>query len=199
MIRLDKPNTLFGKWNFPVAIEIMREQQDSTWTAHEIAVDKDVNDYKNNMSVAQRNLIEVILQEFMEIEQSVGDIWFEIAGWWEQPDIEMCALEIGRMEKCVHALFYQSMSDELLIEPETIAYNQENIREIAQKLQYISKLFSTKNRNKLVTLGALALTEQVLLFGNFAVLKSFRNNGINLIPHTISGVQFVISDKQMSL
>lgn len=195
MNRLDIPNIYYGKWNFPIAKKIMEAQQDRTWTAQEIAVEDDVNDYRHNMTQEQRTLVETILQSFMEIEQHVGDIWFDIAKWWEQPDIEMACLEIGRMEKCVHAPFYQAMSDVLLIEPETIYNNKRKIKPIKEKLEFIGKIFNDNKDNKLVTLASLALTEQVLLFGNFAVLKSFKANGINLIPNTVSGVTMVTFDE----
>ena len=175
----------------------MELQQNTTWTAQEVAVKDDIDDFRHNMSLAQRALVETILQSFMEIEKSVGDIWFDIANWWEQPDIEMCALEIGRMEKCVHAPFYQSMSDVLKIDPIDIYNNKQKIEPIKNKLDFIKEIFSNPNENKLVTLAALALTEQVLLFGNFAVLKSFKSNGTSLIPNTIAGVQFVISDENL--
>jgi hypothetical protein len=39
------------------------------------------------------------------------------------------------------------------------------------------------------------MVEQVLLFGNFAMLKSFKANGNNLITNTLFGVDYVIADK----
>ena len=194
-MRLTDKNPYYGKWNYPVAKQIMELQQDRTWTAQEIAVKDDIDDYRHNMSQAQRMLVETTLQSFMDIEQHVGDIWFDIAKWWEQPDIEMACLEIGRMEKCVHAPFYQAMSDVLLIEPETIYENKQKIKPIREKLDFISAIFRDPGENKLVSLAALALTEQVLLFGNFAVLKSFKSNGVSLIPNTVAGVQFVVFDE----
>ncbi len=39
------------------------------------------------------------------------------------------------------------------------------------------------------------MIEQVLLFSNFAMLKSFQSNGHNLITNTITGVDFVVQDE----
>jgi ribonucleotide reductase beta subunit family protein with ferritin-like domain len=41
------------------------------------------------------------------------------------------------------------------------------------------------------------MIEQVLLFSNFAMLKSFQANGNNLIPNTILGVNYVTNDESL--
>lgn len=196
-MRLDEPNPYFGRWNYPVAKEIMEAQQDQTWTSQEIAIEDDESDYRDTMSDDQRRVVETVLQGFAEIEQNVGAIWFDIADWWEQPDIRACALEIGRMEECVHAFFYQSMSEMLLLEPEEVKAKQESIKAIKKRLDYVGEILGNAKDNKLLALGCLALVEQVLLFSNFAILKTFKSNGYNLISNTVSGVGFVQADEQL--
>jgi ribonucleotide reductase beta subunit family protein with ferritin-like domain len=51
--------------------------------------------------------------------------------------------------------------------------------------------------NKALTLFTVAAIEQVLLFSNFAMLKSFKANGHNLIKKTLTGVDYVIQDEQL--
>ena len=192
---IETANPLFGKYLYPEANNIRIKQQDVTWTAEEIAVAKDIPDYKVNMSAAQFNLVSTTLQTFVEIEQKVGDVWEEIASWFPHSEIEGACIEIARMEKAVHAFFYQKMSDVLNIDPEETAKKQVEIRQLKQKLEFLSKVTSNLSANKPLSLATVALIEQVLLFSNFAMLKSFQANGHNLIPNTVTGVEFVTNDE----
>ena len=192
---IETANPLFGKYLYPEANNIRIKQQDITWTAEEIAVAKDIPDYRVNMSAAQFNLVSTTLQTFVEIEQKVGDVWEEIASWFPHSEIEGACIEIARMEKAVHAFFYQKMSDVLNIDPEETAKKQVEVRQLKQKLEFLSKVTSNLSANKPLSLATVALIEQVLLFSNFAMLKSFQANGHNLIPNTVTGVEFVTNDE----
>jgi len=194
---IETENPLFGKYLYPEAKEIMELQQDSSWTAQEIPVEKDIQDYKVNMSTEQYNLVTTTLQTFVDIEQDVGDTWETIASWFPHSEIEGACIEIARMEKSVHAFFYQKMSDVLNIEPETIISNQQNVAVIRDKLTLLKSIFSNLSENKLVALGTVALVEQVLLFSNFGLLKSFQANGHNLIKNTVTGVDYVQADEAL--
>ena len=192
---LETPNKLFGLYLYPGAKEIMEQQQDVFWTAQEIKVEKDIHDYRSRMSKEQYNLVTITLQLFVEIEQKVGDVWNEIASWFPHSEIEGACMQMASMEKSVHAFFYQKMSDVLNINPEEIAANQEKIAVLKSKLEFLQKITSELDKDKPLSLATVAMIEQVLLFSNFAMLKSFKANGNNLIPNTITGVDFVVNDE----
>lgn len=194
---IETRNPLFGRYLYPGAKDIMEEQQDKSWTAQEIPVEKDIHDYRHAMTPNQLNLVTVTLQLFVEIEQKVGEVWEQIAEWFPHSEIEGCCAEITRMEKSVHAFFYQKMSDELNIDPEEIAKNQEVIKVLKSKLEFLQRITSNLEEDKALSLATVALIEQVLLFSNFAMLKSFQANGHNLITNTITGVDFVVQDEQI--
>jgi len=194
---IETENPLFGLCLYPGAKEIMENQQDITWTAQEIPVDKDIHDYRHIMNEQQLNLTTITLQLFVEIEQKVGDVWEEIAKWYPHSEIDGCCIEIARMEKAVHAYFYQKMSDVLNIDPEETAKNQETIHVLKNKLEFLRKITSNLSADKPLALATVAMIEQVLLFSNFAMLKSFQSNGHNLIKNTITGVNFVVQDEQL--
>jgi ribonucleotide reductase beta subunit family protein with ferritin-like domain len=194
---IETGNPLFGLYLYPQAKHIMEEQQDKAWTAQEIPVDKDISDYRNKMSKEQYNMVSVTLQLFVEIEQTVGEVWEKIAHWFPHSEIEGCCAEISRMEKSVHAFFYQKMSDELNINPEDILKNQQTIQVLKSKLEFLKEITSNLPKDKPLALATVASIEQVLLFSNFAMLKSFQANGHNLITNTITGVEFVIQDETL--
>lgn len=197
MLPIETPNPLFGRYLYPLAKAIMEEQQDKTWTAQEIPVEKDIQDYRHVLSSSQLNLVTITLQLFVEIEQKVGEVWEQIASWYPHSEIEGCCSEISRMEKAVHAFFYQKMSDTLNIDPEETLKNQQTIQVLKSKLEFLTSITKNLSANKQLSLATVAMIEQVLLFSNFAMLKSFQANGNNYIKNTITGVDFVVQDEQL--
>jgi len=149
------------------------------------------------MDEHQYSLVTLTLQLFVEIEQNVGDIWQRISEWFPHSEIEGAATQIAAMEKSVHAFFYQKMNDELAIEPEDIADNQERIAVLRNKLSLLQNIMDNIDDNKALSLFTVSMIEQVLLFSNFALLKSFKANGHNLIQNTLVGVDFVINDETL--
>jgi len=194
---IETANPLFGLYLYPFAKEIMEEQQDVSWTSQEIPVENDIHDFRSNMSSEQYHLNTITLQLFVEIEQRVGEVWAKIASWFPHSEIEGACVEMERMEKSVHAFFYQKMSDVLNIDPEETARNQETIKVLKSKLKFLQKITKDLDANKPLSLATVALIEQVLLFSNFAMLKSFKANGNNLMKYTLTGVDFVIQDEQL--
>lgn len=195
---IETKNPLFGRYLYPAAKEIMERQQDVSWTAQEIPVDKDTHMYRHVLTPEQLKLTTITLQIFVEIEQTVGDVWEKIAKWYPHSEIEGCCIEIARMEKAVHAFFYQKMSDVLNIDPEDTARVQQEVRVLKAKLSFITRITANLDENKPLSLATVAMIEQVLLFSNFAMLKSFQSNGNNLIGNTLTGVDFVVQDKRLS-
>lgn len=190
-------NPQFGRYLYPPANKMREAQQDVTWTAQEVPVGKDRSDFKKNLTAEQVRLVTVTLQIFVEIEQKVGEVWDTVASWYPHSEIEGCCAEFMRMEKAVHAFFYQKVSDTLHIDPDTVSENQRTITVLKSKLEFLKQITSNLDKNKPLSLATVAIIEQVLLFSNFAMLKSFQANGNNLIKNTVTGVDFVVQDEQL--
>jgi len=194
-MRLTTPNTMFGLYYYPIANQFREKQQDIYWTAQEIPVENDLTDFKTKMDKYQFQLVSLTLQLFVEIEQKVGEVWEQIAKWFPHSEIEGACAQISAMEKSVHAFFYQKMNDVLAIEPELIAKNQQTVAVLKNKLRLLNDITTNLNKDYALSLFTVSVIEQVLLFSNFAMLKSFKANGYNLIQNTLTGVDFVISDE----
>lgn len=195
LLPIETPNTLFGLYLYPEANTLREQQQDISWFAQEIKVENDISDYRTKMSPEAYNLTTITLQLFVEIEQKVGEVWQIIASWFPHSEIEGACIQIAAMEKSVHAFFYQKMSDTLNINPEDTARNQQTIDVLRNKLSFLQHITSNLSVDKPLSLATVALIEQVLLFSNFAMLKSFKANGHNLIQNTLTGVDYVVNDK----
>lgn len=160
-------------------------------------MEDDKQDYLVKMSPSQYDLVVTTLQSFVEIEQTVGDVWNIFASWFPHSEIEGACIEIARMEKSVHAFFYQKMSDVLNIDPAETAEKQQVVKALKHKLALLKRITSNLEKNKPLSLFTVAAIEQSLLFGNFAMLKSFKANGNSLIKKTLTGVDYVIQDEQL--
>jgi ribonucleotide reductase beta subunit family protein with ferritin-like domain len=187
--------SLFGDYRYPGIKELMEQMQDVAWFAQEISVENDKGDYRQKMSPEQFDSVSIDLQTFVEIEQTVGDVWNVIGSWFPHSEIDGATTFIAAMEKSSHAFFYQKMSDVLNIAPDTIAQNQETIQVLKNKLTFLKAITSNLDADKPLSLATVASIEQVLLFSNFGSLKSFRANGYNLISNTVHGVTYVINDE----
>lgn len=149
------------------------------------------------MNEYQYSLVTLTLQTFVEIEQRVGEVWETIAKWFPHSEIEGACSFIAAMEKSVHAFFYQKMNDVLSLDPEEIVKNQQTIKVLKEKLSTLEAITSNLSENKALSLFTISMIEQVLLFSNFALLKSFKANGYNLIQNTLVGVDFVTQDETL--
>lgn len=195
LLPMETSNPMFGLYLYPTAKKLMEEQQDIGWFAQEIKVENDIHDFRHNMPAESLHLITLTLQLFVEIEQKVGDVWSTISSWFPHSEIEGACMQIAAMEKSVHAFFYQKISDVLNIDPEETARNQATITVLKKKLDFLRAITSNLDANKPMTLATVALIEQVLLFSNFAMLKSFKANGHKFIPNTLTGVDYVVNDE----
>jgi len=164
LLPIETVNPLFGDYLYPEAKVIMELQQKVPWTAVEIPIESDKQDYLVNMSPEQYYLCSTTLQTFVEIEQSVGDIWYQIGTWFPHSEIEGACSVISAMEKGVHSFFYQKMSDVLMIDPEDTYKVQNELGPIKDKLVYMKDIFSNPGTNKPLTLAVTTMVEQVLLF-----------------------------------
>jgi len=186
---------LYGKKMYPLAVEFMEQQQNVNWFSQEIKVENDKQDFLIRMSPEQLQLAKINTQIFVELEQDVGDIWDQISHWFPHYEIEAAAVQMKAMEISVHAPFYQKLSDVLLIDPQETLALQTDVRAIKSKLELLKDILANASTNKLLSLATLTMIEQVLLFSNFAMLKSFQANGNNYAINTMQGLDFVIRDE----
>lgn len=194
---IETKNPLYGLKLYPEAVEYMDAQQDVNWFAKEIKVENDKQDFLVNMTLEELDLAKINTQVFVELEQDVGAIWDQISHWFPHFEIEAAATQMKCMEIAVHAPFYQKLSDVLLIDPHETARVQKDVQSINSKLTLLQEIITKASDNKLLALASLSMIEQVLLFSNFAMLRSFQVNGNNRIINTMQGLDFVIRDETL--
>jgi ribonucleoside-diphosphate reductase beta chain len=171
------PRIIYKPFEYPEAYEYWLKQQQAHWLHTEVPMMSDLNDWNQNLTESEKNVIGSILKGFAQTETIVNDYWSGlVTKWFRKPEIIMMAVTFANMET-VHAEAYALLNEtlgldnfsEFLEDEATMAKIQtlmdvrdhhtaeENLPEIAKSLAIFS-----------------AFTEGVNLFSSFAVLLSFK-------------------------
>lgn len=161
----------YAPFEYQQAYRYWELQQQSHWLHHEIAMAGDIQDWKENLSESEKNVIAGILKGFTQAEILIEDYWSnKVCNWFKKPEIQMMGNTFAAFES-IHAVSYAYLNDSLglsdykafLSEPTTKAK--------------IDRLINTKGKSKEDIAKSLAIfsafNEGVNLFSSFAVLLNF--------------------------
>ena len=108
-----KPRIVYKPFEFPQAYEYWEKQQHAHWLPSEVAMSKDINDWKHKLTESERLVIGQILKSFTQTEISVNEYWSAmVSGWFPKPEICMMASAFASMET-VHTVGYAYLNDSL--------------------------------------------------------------------------------------
>jgi len=161
----------YAPFEYQQAYRYWELQQQSHWLHHEIAMAGDIQDWKENLTQSEKNVIAGILKGFTQAEILIEDYWSnKVCNWFKKPEIQMMGNTFASFES-IHAVSYAYLNDSLgltdykafLDEPTTKAK--------------IDRLINTKGKSKEDIAKSLAIfsafNEGVNLFSSFAVLLNF--------------------------
>jgi ribonucleoside-diphosphate reductase beta chain len=170
---------------YPKAFEYWLKQQQAHWLATEVPLASDLQDWKFNLSEAEKSVIGGILKGFTQTEVLVNDYWSgKVAKWFPHPEIAMAATTMAASET-IHVHAY-SLLDESLGFDDYEAYLAEPT--IQAKMEKLMSLPGSNIQDKALSLAVFsAFTEGVSLFSSFAVLQSFsRFNKLKGVAQIVS-------------
>ena len=137
----------------------------------------DINDWKQNLTKTEKNIIGSILKGFAQTETVVNDYWSGlVTKWFRKPEIIAMATTFGAFET-IHAEAYSLLNEELglddfseFLEDETTMAKIENLMSVRDSFN------GERNWHEIAKSLAVfsAFTEGVNLFSSFAVLLSFK-------------------------
>lgn len=181
----------YKPFEYDMASVFWHKQNDAHWVPKEVALaQKDVKDFNNNLSEAEKNLIGNILKGFTQTETVVNEYWSKyVASWFPKHEIKKMAIMFGAFET-IHAESYSNLNVELglddfeaFLEDESTAAKIENIQKIDEIEHLIVKnpeeytLEDIRNIARSLAIFS-AFTEGVNLFSSFAILMSFTTRGM---------------------
>jgi ribonucleoside-diphosphate reductase beta chain len=174
------------------------KQQQAHWLWTEVPMMSDVNDWKQNLTEAEKNIVGSILKGFAQTETVVNDYWSNlVTKWFRKPEIIAMAVTFGCFET-IHAEAYSLLNEELgldnfseFLEDETTMAKIENLMNVRDSFE------GEKDWHEIAKSLAIfsAFTEGVNLFSSFAILLSFKMR--NKLKGVGQIVEWSIRDESM--
>ena len=174
---ITKERVVYKPFEYPEAHDYWMKQQQAHWLHTEVPMMSDVNDWKQNLSKTEKNIIGSILKGFAQTETVVNDYWTNlVTSWFRKPEIIKMGVTFGAFET-IHAEAYSLLNEELglddfseFLEDETTMAKIENLMSVRDNHDGTA---NWHERAKSLAIFS-AFTEGVNLFSSFAVLLSFK-------------------------
>jgi ribonucleoside-diphosphate reductase beta chain len=193
MSKLTEPRHYYKPFEYQQAFDFYKNQHRVHWLADEIPLASDLNDWKQNLTESEKNLIGNILKSFAQTEVHVNDYWSsKISQWFPKPEIVAMAGSFGAFE-AIHAEAYARLNDELGLDDFQAFMEDEASR---NKIERLLETPSETIEEKALALAIFsAFTEGVNLFSSFAILMSFQLR--NLLKGTGNIVEWSVRDESL--
>lgn len=184
-------------FDYPIAEDLAKKQRSIFWTAEEIPVENDKQDFLVNMTHAEQAAVKTTLRLFTIYELLLGtEVWGDrILRSFPRPEIQMMANAFSFAELNMHAPFYAKLNKALMIDTEEFYDSYQNDPVLAERIRFIWAAIA--DDDLLYALSVFTLMENCVLYSNFAFLKHFQSRGKNLLQNVISGINFSARDENL--
>jgi len=148
------------------------KQAQAFWLHTEIPMQGDVKDWKEKLTVKEKNLVGNILLGFAQTECAVSDYWTQkVVNWFPKHEIQQMAMMFGSQET-IHAVAYSYLNETLGLEDFEAFLHEPATAERFENLVAYDGSDSVGIGRSLAIFSAFA--EGVSLYSAFAVLYSFQ-------------------------
>jgi ribonucleoside-diphosphate reductase beta chain len=185
-------------FDYPAAKEFAETQMDVYWLPTEIAVEKDVQDLRSNMTPAEAHGVITVLKLFTLYELIVGnEYWGEkIKKAFPRPEIEFMATTFGFVEIGIHARFYNRINEAMMLNTEEFYTSYENDPVLAERIDFVNSV-ADDTSNLPLAVAAFSMLEGAVLYSSFAFLKHFQSDGKNKLVNVCRGINFSVRDENL--
>jgi len=198
MSNIIEERVVYKPFEYPKAHDFWLKQQQAHWLHTEVPMMSDINDWKQNLTETEKNIIGSILKGFAQTETVVNDYWSNlVTKWFRKPEVIKMAVTFGAFET-IHAEAYSLLNEELglddfseFLEDETTMAKIENLMDVRDSF---NGEVNWHERAKSLAIFS-AFTEGVNLFSSFAVLLSFKMR--NKLKGVGQIVEWSIRDESM--
>ena len=148
------------------------KQAQAFWLHTEIPMQSDVKDWKEKLTVKEKNLVGNILLGFAQTECAVSDYWTQkVVNWFPKHEIQQMAMMFGSQET-IHAVAYSYLNETLGLEDFEAFLHEPATAERFENLVAYDGTDPVGIGKSLAIFSAFA--EGVSLYSAFAVLYSFQ-------------------------
>lgn len=181
-----KPRFIYKPFEYQWAFDYWETQSNVHWVPSEVSMEKDVSDWKSDMTDAERNVVGNVLKGFTQTEIIVNEYWTNrVAHWFPKPEIVMMANAFGYMET-VHTVGYAYLNDSLGLDDYEAFMQDPTIKAKIDRLLAVPDKSSKRDIARSLAVFS-AFTEGVNLFSSFAILMNFaRFNKLKGVKQIVS-------------
>ena len=148
------------------------KQAQAFWLHTEIPMQGDIKDWKEKLTVKEKNLVGNILLGFAQTECAVSDYWTQkVVNWFPKHEIQQMAMMFGSQET-IHAVAYSYLNETLGLEDFEAFLHEPATAERFENLVAYDGTDPVGIGKSLAIFSAFA--EGVSLYSAFAVLYSFQ-------------------------
>lgn len=167
------------------------------WTNTEMKVELDRMQLLYELTSAQLHAVKTVLMLFLRYELIVGEeFWAGLfIRLFPRPEVKAMAAAFAAFELQVHARFYNQINVQLGLDKDEHYLAYTNDPELAERMEWLEELL--RGPDKLLSCIIFSMSESVLLFSQFAILKSFQSNGYNKIPVVVRGTNQSAIDEDL--
>ncbi len=195
--RITQPKTAYT-FDYPAAQEFAETQMDVYWLPTEIAVEKDVQDLRANMTPAETHGVITVLKLFTLYELIVGnEYWGEkIKKAFPRPDIEFMATTFGFVEIGIHARFYNRVNEAMMLDTDEFYDSYKDDPVLSERIDFVNSV-ADDTSNLPLAVAAFSMLEGAVLYSSFAFLKHFQSDGKNKLVNVCRGINFSVRDENL--
>lgn len=174
-----KKRVEFKPYEYPQLLRFRKAIKTSQWHAEEFDFDEDIQDFHVNLIDKERNAIKNSMLAISQVEvENVKEYWKDINKIFPKHEIAFVGLTFGENE-VVHSEAYSMLLEKLGLNEEFNQLLKNPV--IAGRVNYLNKYLkeSGDNPQEFQTLKLILFTlfvENVSLFSQFAIIKSFRKH-----------------------
>jgi ribonucleoside-diphosphate reductase beta chain len=193
-IRTEKEAYVF---DYPMADELATKQRSIFWTAEEIPVENDKQDFLVNMTPAEKAAVMTTLKLFTIYELILGgEVWGDrLFHAFPRPELQMMCNAFSFAELNMHAPFYSKLNRTLMVDTEEFYESYKNDPILSERISFVHSAID--DEDLLYALSVFTLMENTVLYSNFAFLKHFQSQSKNMLQNVISGINFSARDENL--
>lgn len=171
---LTEERSYFRPFSYPWAYEAWLKHEQSHWLHTEVPMLEDVKDYKNRLSVKEKEFLTKILRFFVQGDLDIGDGYTQhYMPKLKQPEIRMMMNGfVGR--EALHVAAYAHLIETLGL-PEATYNEFLQYAEMVEKHDVIRNLHGFSFPEKIAVISAFG--EGMQLFASFVMLLNFARHG----------------------
>jgi len=170
MSKLFKADAVFKPFKYPKAYEYWEKQHNAHWSPFEVSMERDIQDWKHNLTEAEKQIIGQTVKTFVQTEIFVADYWTQVVAKYFGPtEIKMMAALFGGVES-THATGYDYLQSSIGLDDYEAFLADDSVK---NKFDMLADLKGKSRKDLARSLAIFSgFAEGVLLFSSFAILMT---------------------------